>query len=378
MRNYDYQSQREVLANLCQQLKGISNAADEVKAARKRVDLLGQADVFRWFIPQRFGGFEWSTNEILRGYLELSAACLSTAFVLTQRAAAVSRILASGNDVLKERLLPRLVTGEWFVTVGISHLTTSHRHLQKPVLLASKSTTGYVLNGFSPWVTGISFADQIVVGASCDSISADEAGVDSANDEGRYRNEILFGLPTDLPGIVRPATPRLVALSDSCTGPIHFEDVLVDQQFILDGPRERIMSQGSGGGTGGLQTSVLALGLSTAAISYLRQESLNRAGIMEPLESLQHQLTSTRDKLFDLADGKQQWSNADVRAEANSLVLRSTQAALMVAKGAGFCEQHPVGRWCQQALFFLVWSCPEPVTASNLCELAQIEWIKNQ
>jgi len=167
-------------------------------------------------------------------------------------------------------------------------------------------------------------------------------------------------------------------LSDSCTGPIHFEDVLVDQQFILDGPRERIMSQGSGGGTGGLQTSVLALGLSTAAISYLRQESLNRAGIMEPLESLQHQLTSTRDKLFDLADGKQQWSNADVRAEANSLVLRSTQAALMVAKGAGFCEQHPVGRWCQQALFFLVWSCPEPVTASNLCELAQIEWIKNQ
>ena len=62
----------------------------------------------------------------------------------------------------------------------------------------------------------------------------------------------------------------------------------------------------------------------------------------------------------------------EFRARANSLVLRSTQAALAAAKGTGYVEGHPAGRWCREALFFLVWSCPQPVMAANLCELAGI------
>ncbi len=43
---------------------------------------------------------------------------------------------------------------------------------------------------------------------------------------------------------------------------------------------------------------------------------------------------------------------------------------MTAAKGAGFIEGHPVGRWCREALFFLVWSCPQPVMQAHLCELA--------
>jgi hypothetical protein len=71
--------------------------------------------------------------------------------------------------------------------------------------------------------------------------------------------------------------------------------------------------------------------------------------------------------MVDLADGS---STTDaiqaLRAEANALVLRSTQAALAVSKGTGFLRQHPVQRWARQALFFLVWSCPWPVTAATM------------
>ena len=55
---------------------------------------------------------------------------------------------------------------------------------------------------------------------------------------------------------------------------------------------------------------------------------------------------------------------------ADSLVLRATQAALGAAKGAGFVSGHSAGRWCREALFFLVWSCPQSVLSANLCELA--------
>ena len=61
-----------------------------------------------------------------------------------------------------------------------------------------------------------------------------------------------------------------------------------------------------------------------------------------------------------------------LRSAANSLALRSAQAALAAAKGTGYVQGHPAGRWCREALFFLVWSCPQPVMAANLCELAGI------
>jgi alkylation response protein AidB-like acyl-CoA dehydrogenase len=62
----------------------------------------------------------------------------------------------------------------------------------------------------------------------------------------------------------------------------------------------------------------------------------------------------------------------ELRQRANSLALRASQAALAAAKGAGYVAGHPAGRWCREALFFLVWSCPQPVLQANLCELAGI------
>ena len=61
-----------------------------------------------------------------------------------------------------------------------------------------------------------------------------------------------------------------------------------------------------------------------------------------------------------------------IRQRANTLVLRATQAALAASKGAGFVAGHPAERMVREALFFLVWSCPQPVLNANLCELAGI------
>lgn len=352
--NSDFESQREKLAVLCQHLKSL-DFEDPVLLAKERVRLLGEHDVYRWFVSSEYGGFGWSAKDILHGYLELSAACLSSAFVLTQRSGAVKRISTSDNEQLKNEWLPRLAEGECFSTVGISHLTTSRRHLGKPVLRAEKIDGGFQLDGFSPWVTGVTFADSVVVGATC----PDET-------------EILINVPTDLSGITRPTPPELVALSDSCTGEFRCDSVRVSENLLIDGPAPNIMSRGAGGNTGGLQTSTLAIGLSRAAIDYIEEQSQIREGFSLPLTHLKEQWHATHDYLFAVASGEANCSNEQLRIQANSLVLRSTQAALMVAKGAGYCKGHPVGRWCQEALFFLVWSCPQPVAESNLCELAQI------
>lgn len=350
----DFESQRPMLAELCQRLKELK-IDDPLELASTRVRLLGEHDVYKWFVPVDFGGFGWSPTQLVQGYLELSSACLSSAFVLTQRSGAVSRIASSPNEDLKADLLPKLAKGELFCTVGISHLTTSHRHLKQPALLAEKVQNGFQLKGFSPWVTGVSLADSVVVGASF----ADGT-------------EALLHVRCDQSGVERPQTPQLVALSDSCTGEFRLNDVFVDKSQLVAGPAENIMTQGTGGSTGGLQTSTLAVGLARAAIEYIEEQTSIRGGYDLPAGHLRDQWDATFEYLMGVASKKDGHSNEQLRSQANSLVLRATQAALMIAKGAGYRDDHPVGRWCREALFFLVWSCPQPVAESNLCELAQI------
>ena len=344
------------LNELCRRLSdlvGPLDVSDQWPAEQLR--LCGESGVYRWFMPAEWGGQAWSDVDVLRGYLKLSAACLTTTFILTQRTGACQRIALSENDVAKALWLPGLTSGELFGTVGISHLTTSRRFLAKPVLRAEETSEGFVLDGYSPWVTGGAHADVIVTGATLD--------------DGR---QVLVALPTDLDGVDVPTPPRLVGLSASHTGEVRCNRVEIARECVLAGPVENVMQHGKGAGTGGLQTSTLAIGLTHAAVAYLEDESQRRPEFREAATSLRHEHAQLESDLLALAVGSAVCSNEDLRTRANSLVLRSTQSALAAAKGTGYVVGHPAGRWCREALFFLVWSCPQPVIAANLCELASL------
>ncbi len=344
------------LARLCQQLQQRARELEQPGAwPGEQLRLCGEAGVYTWFIERTLGGQEWSPANICRGYLALSAACLTTTFVITQYMGACQRLAKSGNRGLHEEWLAALIEGRKFATVGISHLTTSRRHLARPVLRASESAVGWVLDGFSPWVTGSCHADLVVTGATLP---------DGA--------QILCAVPTSAPGVQAPPPQELVALSASCTGPIEFQQVQVPESWLLAGPAPNIMQQGTGGNTGGVQTSTLALGLARAALDYLEQESQQRADLQPARAAMREEWESLAEDLLSVSEGDPGCSTERLRTRANSLVLRATQAALVAAKGAGFVAGHHAGRWCREALFFLVWSCPQNVLSANLCELAGI------
>ena len=288
------------------------------------------------------------------GYRQLSQCCLTTTFILTQRTGAMKRIAGSKNQAAIERWLPGMLDGSLFGTVGISHLTTSRQHHSVPVLRATPiSGNRYRLDGSTPWVTGAIYADVLVVGATLPN-----------------QEQLLVAIPRLLPGVDTCPPPSLLALSSSCTGQVNFDNVVVESEFILAGPCMEVMKQGTGAGTGGLQTSILAVGMADAAIEYLLQESNQRTDLQEIAEKLQKDSTELAFDLLQAADGNAACSANDLRQRANSLVLRSTQASPTAAKGAGFVQGHPAGRWATEALFFLVWSCPQPVLIANLCEFA--------
>ncbi len=355
--------QDEALDALCARLAELSpslEAADAWPAEQLR--LCGEAGVFEWFVPRELGGQAWHEADVLGAYVKLAAACLTTTFVITQRIGAMQRVAAGESAAAREELLPDLIAGRTFATVGISHLTTSRQHLARPVLRAEERAAEVLLDGYSPWVTGAEFAQHIVLGATLA--------------DGR---QVLVAMPTDLPGVRVERAPLLVGLSASRTGSVRLEQVRVPNKWVLAGPIHDVMKQGLGARTGGHQTSALAIGLATSAIEFLRQQSGARRDLAEPADALIEERDALVDAMLQLAGGHGEVADAacvansnELRTRSNSLALRASQAALAAAKGAGYVVGHPAGRWCREAMFFLVWSCPQPVLQANLCELAGI------
>jgi len=320
-------------------------------------DLLAKAGVLGWVIPHEYGGSPVGERELLSGYVALASACLATTFVLTQRNGACQRIVASQNDELKRELLPRLAGGELFATVGISHLTTSRQHLRLPAVQVAEERDGLRFHGEVPWVTGAAHADFLVTGGTlCD---------------GR---QVLAAIPATLSGIVIAPPARLLALGASHTASVRFENVIVARHYLIAGPVDQVMRQGSAG-TGSLGTSALAVGLSRAALDRLAAEAAQRADLAPILRPLAEECDSLEAAISRAVDPRTgtvdpALSSEAIRTRANSLALRSTQALLAASKGAGFVAGHFAERAVREAMFFLVWSCPAPVVAAALRELA--------
>lgn len=314
-----------------------------------------------------------SSYSLLNFYAWLASGCLTTAFIMTQRSAAVRRIETSSNESTRETLLSSLRSGVTFATVGISHLTTSRRHLSQPPLRAVQVGEGWLLEGFSPWVTGARFADTLVVGA-VETVHAKE------NESSKPR-ELLFAIPRNRLGVGVEPCGELMALNGSATGPVRFEKVMASEADVLHGPVENVMevssrkalaeerpaSGNSKGGAGGLHTSALALGHAAQAIEYLFTESRQRGELISIAQGLQKQWEAAFGELCRMDSQEGPHDQVSMRKKANDLALNCTQAALVAAKGVGFTDGHEVGRWCREALFFLVWSCPQSVAQAHLC-----------
>ena len=312
---------------------------------------LHTAGVLKWCVPREFGGSELEPIPLLLGYETLASACLTSCFILSQRDAACRRVRDNAKSDAHRDLLNRLTSGDIFATVGISQLTTSRQH-GGPALLARPNERGYRLSGVAPWVTGAEHADYLILGATLE--------------DGR---QILGIVPRKSVGLSVGPPLELMALRGSLTAWVTCEEVQLDQEWVLAGPVEKVLQTGKGG-AGGLETSCLAIGVARGAIEYLTEEAKQRPFLAEMCDRLNKAYARLQGELHGLIGTTSPEAASDVRAKANTLVLRATQSALTTAKGVGFVHPHPAQRLARQAMFFLVWSCPQLAATATLEALA--------
>ncbi len=304
----------------------------------------------KWFVPHRFGGDGIEPLELHLRYEAIASASVSTALIVSQRDSAVGLIDGSENFPLRDELLPQMARGEFFATIGIAQLTTSRQRGLKAIAEGD----GYRLEGMIPWSTGAAIAKFIVVGA--------------VTEDGR---QILFVLPTDLSGVsVRPPL-ELVALRSSWTSQIEISNARLDRRWLLRGPVEKVMSGSSKGVP--LGQIFLAFGLCKGALELIQDEKSDRARSLA--DKFGRQLGQIRGEVLELCQNNREAEAAEnaprLRASCHDLAVRMTQSAVALYKGSGLLLDHPAQRFAREAMFFLVWSCPDAViecTVNNWSE----------
>lgn len=298
-------------------------------------------------VPREFGGAGASALELHQGYEQIARHNLNLALILSQQDSAVdflSLAAAAAPSPARSVVLRDVALGTRFITIGIAQLTTS-RQRGAPALRATRDGNGYRLNGVVPWATGAAVADDIVVGAVLDDA-----------------RQVLVQLPVNTTAGVSVDPPLpLVALRASCTGPLRCENAWIDDTFVLREPEEKVL--GCRTKSLPLGQTFLASGLCLGALDLI--SALPSSAAQRAAATLGAQLEEVRQEVQALcAPGREKDATAAaprLRGACNDLAVRITHAAVALYKGSALIVPHPAERCAREAMFLLVWSCPDPV-----------------
>jgi alkylation response protein AidB-like acyl-CoA dehydrogenase len=309
------------------------------------LDELAAAGSVRWAVPKEFGGDGLSPLEVHLLYEQIAAASLSTALILTQRDSAVGFLNGADGWPMREEYLRRMARNELFATIGIAQLTTS-RQGGAPALRAKPIDGGFQLDGLIPWSTGPAKSECIFAGATLS--------------DGK---QILFALPRDLKGVHVNPPAKLVALRSSWTTQINLENVTLDQKWVIRGPVERVLAARKDRAGLPLAQSFLATGLCRGGLNLIATHNSDRARATHA--RFDSQLSALREEILGFCTPGREKEAAEnsprLRGACNDLALRISHAAVTLFKGTALLSDHPAQRLAREAMFLLVWSCPDPV-----------------
>ena len=194
----------------------IEEYAQKAEFPKQIINGLAEIGAFGPYIPEEYGGagldqisYGLIMQEIERG----DSGVRSTASV--QSSLVMYPIWKYGNEDQRQKYLPKLATGEWMGSFGLTEpdhgsnpggMTTNYKDMGDH----------YLLNGAKLWISNSPFCDVAVVWAK--------------NEEGRIHGLIV---ERGMEGFSTPETHNKWSLRASATGELIFQDVKVPKENLL-------------------------------------------------------------------------------------------------------------------------------------------------
>lgn len=303
--------------------------------------------------PQEYGGPQFNERDF-RSFQELIARSSgSLAFLQTQHQSAVSMIAKSENAALKSDFLPRMHSADCLVGIGFSQL----RRPGPPMVTATETAGGYLINGLVPWVTGYSFFPKFMIGAELP--------------DGRA----LFGIvPFEESEEIQIGEPmQLSAMESALTTIAEFNDHFLPDAFVADiKPAGWIFKNDQINIT--LQ-GFFALGCAMGSIDVIRAQAERKDPefLNSIADKLQTEIGDCRQSLSEaqeLSGEETTDAKLQLRAWAIDLSMRCAHAAVAAAGGSANTLDHPAQRLLRESLVYTVSAQTKPIMHATLERLA--------
>jgi len=177
---------------------------------------LGQADVFRQGVPEKFGGLGNTLKDAIEVISEVAEYSVTAAFVSWSQRTYIEYLLTAKADSLDEFRFDELLAGEYAGATGLSNVMKFLSGLEPLQIQAEVMEGGWKLNGELPWVTNFHPKGFTVA------VAADSA-----------QGLLLFLVPSNRAGFDRRPNLKLIGLKGSSTAAATLTDVSVSQTELL-------------------------------------------------------------------------------------------------------------------------------------------------
>jgi alkylation response protein AidB-like acyl-CoA dehydrogenase len=208
------------LAGMAEALDSVPHHADAVLPTLAGAGLLGAG------VPARHGGRGGDPSEAVFVTAAIAEQSLAAAFVYWAQRVVIECVMASPNEGLVARLLPRLLAGELAGAPGLSNAMRALGGLGRMQNRATAHGGGMLLDGTIPWATNLRRAGFVAV------VAAERAGEGEAE---------IHAVPHDAPGVQRQGDHEMLALRATHTAALRFEGVVLGEDSRLHPQASRFL-----------------------------------------------------------------------------------------------------------------------------------------
>ncbi|MCX6384908.1 MAG: acyl-CoA dehydrogenase family protein [Actinobacteria bacterium] len=312
---------------------------------------IGKSDLFRLFVPEKYGGMGTGIFEVCLATEELSRGDLSVATSYAASGLGFIPIILMGSEEQKEKYLPQLASGEKLAAFGLTEADAGS-DVSAIRTTAVKDGDFYILNGTKQWITNGGEADIYTIFAKTDPEKG-ARGVSALIVE-KGTNGFEFGKKEDKLGIRASTTRELIF--NNCKIP---KENLISREgmgFVIvmrtfDQSRPAVGAQGVGVAQAALEEALnyskirTQFGTSISSFQAIQHMLADMATSVEAARSLVYYTA----KVIDSGEKDVSRLSAMSKLFASDMAMKVTVDAVQILGGYGFMKDYPVEKMMRDA-----------------------------
>ena len=331
-------------------IRPLAEEVDRSVVPRSHLDAWGRAGLLGLAGPPAYGGGGTPAHVVREVTEVLAGACGATWVVATQHAMPLATVTASENEVLKDRLLRGMCTGEVLSGVAVAHL----RRPGAPAVVATRVDGGWRFDGHVGWMTSWGICDVFLLAGV-----TPDGDVVLAMVPAREENGLTASEPMELAVMQATGTVTLdldgYAVSDDDVAAV----VPLEAWRAVDAAKTANASPH----TFGLQREIVRRLAETAS----RRDDGTAAALAQQLGREGDRLRRVAYTLIDDVPAQEHVEDRlGVRASSLELVVRTATALVAATGGAAMASSAAPQRLMREAVFHLVQAQTAPVKEATL------------